>query len=178
MARAFATVAGLAERARRRDLAEAASPNPIVDAGLIAAAIAGTAAAYAAETWPGDAAKQAEATAAAAAALTRLQRDVHDANAEVDGYLGRYAGASAEALSGAVSVYAYDVAVYRVLGGERDSERYERYRSAMKYLSAVAAGKIQLGLDDAGGGAAAPGPRGASFHADESLMTRDALRAF
>ena len=146
MARAHATVAGLAERVRLGELAEAASADPAVDAGVIATAIAGGA------DDVSDFADEAE-RAAAARALEWIERRVGDANTEVDSYLTRYPElTSTEDLA----VYAYDLAIYRIFGGNRDSERYQRYQAALAYLRRVATGDIDLQLD----AAEAPGSAG------------------
>lgn len=87
----------------------------------------------------------AELVTAASAAVGRLQRIVDDANTEVDSYLSRY---PALETTEDLAVYALDIAMYRALGGDRESERYVRYDGALRYLRAVAAGDINLDLDE------------------------------
>ena len=139
MARAHATLAGLAKRARLQDLAEAATADGTVDAALLEAAIGGDL------EDDQDPDYTDEQRAAGTAAVDRLQRHVDDANTEVDGYLSRYPDLTE---TDDLSVRAYDIALYRVLGGERDSARYERYRAAIRYLEGVSAGDINLDLDE------------------------------
>lgn len=137
MARAHATVSGLVERTRLLDLAEIAyEADATVDVDILQAAIDGDL---------NDDDHTEEQQADAQAAVDRLQRHVDDANTEVDGYLTRYPDLTT---TDDLSVRAYDIATYRVLGGDRNSERYERYRAAIRYLEGVARGDINLDLDD------------------------------
>ena len=130
MARAHATVAGLARRERLQRLAEVSSPDRSVTAALLQAAIDGDLSSY----------TDAERSSAGKA-LDFLQRRVDDANGEVDGYLARYPDLAA---GGSVAVHALDIAAWRVLGGGSDSERYARYKAAVRFLEGVAAGRIDL----------------------------------
>lgn len=162
MARAHATVAGLAERERLQALAEAATADPLVDDALLKAAIDA-----ALDTF--DAQRQ----AAARMALANLQRKVDDANAEVDLYLARYPEAPA---GGALAVPALDIAAWRVLGGDTDSERYKRYAAAIRFLEGVAAGRIDL-PGGAGGGAGADAGE-VLYSAPDATFTDAALEPF
>ena len=136
MPRAHATLARLAQRVSYSHLAQAASPdNRSVDAALLEAAIdEDDLSSYSAEL-----------QAAAQVAVDRIQLKVDDANTEVDSYLTRYPNLTA---TDDLAVYAVDIALYRIFGGDRESERYVRYQSALQYLRDVASGKINLDLDD------------------------------
>lgn len=132
MLRTHATLAGLAQRESLRDLAQAGAPDDTtVGAALLGEAITGEFAAG----------RSQDERDAAAQAVERLQRDVDDANTEVDSYLARYPALPA---GGPVAVYAVDIAAYRILGGDRESERYVRYQTALRFLRDVSSGAIDL----------------------------------
>ena len=77
-------------------------------------------------------------------AVGRIQRALEDASSEVDGYLvGRY-GTLATPVPDVVVTRVLDVATFRLLGGARETDRYQVWRAAMGWLEGVAAGKIDL----------------------------------
>ena len=161
MARAHATLSGVVERARLKELAEKGSPNVRVNAQLLGATLDGS----------DRSAYTAQERTDADAAVDHLQRRVDDANVEVDSYLARYPQLTT---TDDLAVYAYDIALYRILGGQRESERYERYRAALRYLQAVAAGDINLDLDDDETGDSGTGAR-ARFKAQAARFKREDL---
>ena len=84
-------------------------------------------------------------------ARARLQQILDAASNEIDGYIkGRYPNLSAA--PGILKVYHLDIAVYRLLlPSDEDAPEVRAYRYAVKYLSQVAAGKIDLpGIDQPG----------------------------
>ncbi len=161
MARAFATAAALAERESVQDMVEAAArEDRTVTATMLQAAIDGDLSAFT----PAE-------QASARKALDRLERAIDDANAEVEGYLTRYPDIETP---GALAVYALDIAAWRLLGGGNDTERYQRYRAAVRYLADVAAGRVDLAGagEDASASAAAAGigiHEGSKTFTDKSL---------
>ena len=132
---AYASVGDLAARIAWSELAEAAAPDsPAVTGELLAAVDSG---ADVSEYSSDD-------IAAATRAYARLARALTDASAQIDGYLaGRY-GALAEPVPEVVRTHTVDIAAYRLLGGDAESERYQVWRRAADWLVAVAAGRIDL----------------------------------
>ena len=130
----YATLANLTRRASLNALAEAAAPNDgAVDGALLGLALAG------ADVSAYDAAAQ----AAVAEAVARLRHVLTDAAAEVDGYLAARYPDLTEAPA-VLTVYCVDMALYRLLGGERGDTRQRRYQAALNYLVDVAQGKLDL----------------------------------
>ena len=127
-----ATLAALLDRVSAADLAEVAAPDdPSVDGALLAEAAAD---AY-------GMARTADERAAGDKALARVNREIAETNALCDGYLVRYPEAGTTA---ALGTYALDILEWRLLGGERDSGRWERRRAALAWLRDIADGKIDL----------------------------------
>lgn len=134
----YASVLDLSQRLPWSDLAEAAAKdNPAVDGDLLMRRV----------TTEGvlDMVTE-EDQAAAAAAMTRLETVLDDASGEIDGYIaGRYGEISP--VPEVLAVRCVDIAVYRLLGGDAQSERYLLYKRAVDWLTAVADGKINLVTD-------------------------------
>ena len=130
---AHATITDLAARLPWSDLAEAAAPD--------VSAIDGEALrAYQADGTVPDGVAGADLVRA----VGRVQRALEDASSEIDGYLvGRY-GTLATPVPDVVVTRTLDVAAFRLLGGDRETDRYQVWRAAMGWLEAVAAGRIDL----------------------------------
>lgn len=135
---AHATITQLAEREAWSDLAEAAAPDaPTVTGDALRRRVAPPVGEVVLES-PGT-------VLLLDRAVGRLTAVLADASAEVDGYLaGRTAGAAV------LRTRTLDIAAYRLLGGETESERYQIWRRAVEWLSAVASGRIALPSADAG----------------------------
>ena len=129
----YASLEDLLARASVDALAEAAAPDKAhVDGGLLAAVLAESLGEYSSEI-----------IADGRQALARLRQVLSDVSAEVDGYVAqRYSGLDIH--SRVLMVHTIDIALYRLLGGDKDSERYGHYQAAIQYLRDVATGKIDL----------------------------------
>lgn len=81
-----------------------------------------------------------------------VNRAITDAAAEIDGYLsGRYE-LPLVTVPAVLTLYACDMARYRLFEDGAYEQVVERYNSALRYLREVAAGRVQLfptGPDDA-----------------------------
>ena len=153
---AYANVADLARRVPWSELAEvAAQDNCRVDGELLRRTVMD-----ADRSEYGDAEQ-----AAAAQAMARLEQALDDATAEIDSYLaGRYGEIAGR--PAALTVRCLDIAAYRLLGGEAQTERYLLYRRALAWLDQVVAGQLnpELGAvvgdaDSASGVRIQAGPR-------------------
>ncbi len=83
-----------------------------------------------------------------------LDRAAEDAAAEIDGYLARRYPVPLARVPKIIAKYANDIAVYNLVsrigvGADTDRENnyLERYRHAIKFLQAIAAGTVSLGLE-------------------------------
>ena len=134
---AYAEPKDLLRRERASDLAEAAAPEAPVSGELLALTIkAKDEAADVSDYTTGE-------QAAATLARATLVQILADASAEIDSWIsGRYGALdkTSEVLRGRC----LDIAIYRLFGGEADSERYLLYKQAVNWLSSVAARKIDL----------------------------------
>ncbi|WP_279480266.1 gp436 family protein [Aureimonas sp. SK2] len=118
----------------------------------------------------------------------RVERAIEDATAEVRAILkARYSAAELERVDpesfATLRLYAMDVALYRIsLAFTRTSEAItERYKSAIRRLEAIAAGKGALSFTggDAGSGAATPSeasPGEVLIDAPARVFNRDRMR--
>ncbi len=142
----YATVHDLAKRASLDDLAQAASPDgvPLTGHLLEHALEYPTLTADALRALRNHRAPRfdEDALEALPAALARLETALTDADAEIDGYLsGRYPTPEA---TPRLRVLATDIALWRLIGGDADSETRQRYDAAVRYLRDVARGAIDL----------------------------------
>ena len=163
----YATAADLAERVSDQLLAEAASPDSArVDGPLLLAAL------QTPPAWPDDA--DAAARDAARDAVASIDAKLQDATALIDGYLGtRYPNITNASLLDTLRVYCIDIALWRLLGGERDTDEYLAYRQATDWLGKVAAGQIGLNPDE--GDDAVSAAAGARAQTGAALFTRRQL---
>lgn len=77
-----------------------------------------------------------------------LTQAIADADAEIDGYLaGRYQLPIA-VVPGILTIYAGDIARYRLYDDGATDEIRRRYEDAMKFLRLVSEGKVRLGADE------------------------------
>lgn len=103
---------------------------------------------------------------------------VADASEEIDGYVGSKYALPLAATPGILKKLCVDVAVYNLFARRHDSIpdlRRDRYDNAVKFLMAVAAGKISLGMSDPGG---SPPSSGVGFTGADQVMTSDKLGRF
>lgn len=78
-----------------------------------------------------------------------VNRAIDDASAEIDGYLaGRYR-LPLSAVPALLTLYACDIARYRLFEDGAYEQVIERYNNALRYLRDVAQGKVQLFVADA-----------------------------
>ena len=84
----------------------------------------------------------AASVAALPATLARIDAALDDADAEIEGRIGpRYPAAVP---TRTLESKACDLALYAVVGGDRDSEEARRWEAAIRYLRDLAAGAIDL----------------------------------
>jgi len=162
----YATIADWLQRVSAQDVAEAAAPDHAdVDGQLLVALVDG------ADTD----AYTAEAVTAGQAAIRRLERHLADATANINSYLqSRYAPLittpdprNADLLKR----LCLDIASWDLLGGDTDSDRRHKHKSAMMMLRDIAAGVVALAVPADGSDAAS----GATFSGAAPMFGRDNL---
>ena len=101
-----------------------------------------------------------------------LDRALDDASAEIDGYLaGRYA-LPLSPVPANLPLLCCDIARYRLQHVEAGEQVRARYDAAVKFLTKVATGEIQLGATAAGVPPAATG-KGVSFTPGQKSFSRE-----
>lgn len=167
---AYAAIQDLADRLGWDELAERAAPDARVTGELLRR--------HAEED--ADLASEADADtlAAIARAAERIERDLDAACAELDSRLGgRAAALPIDPVPDVLRTRAVDFAAYAVAGGGRDSDAHIRWRAALDWCDAFAAGRVRLDDDDAAGDAGdADAAGGAEFSGDAPFFSRARLR--
>jgi phage gp36-like protein len=74
-----------------------------------------------------------------------LDRALADANAEIEGYIGARYPLPLDAPIKVLVAYGFDIVRYRLYDDQATDQVTKRYNDAVKFLSLVAAGKIDLG---------------------------------
>lgn len=104
---------------------------------------------------------------------------IADADEEIDSYVGSRYAVPITPVPGILRKFSADIAIYNLHSRRDDSIpeiRKARYENAVKFLTAVASGKISLGQYDPGG---SPPDSGASCTAPpERVMTHGKLSRF
>lgn len=107
-----------------------------------------------------------------------IQEAIADAQGEIDGYLcKRYPVPLTRAVK-VINKFAKDIAVYNLfsrIGIDESNEQknyLNRYRAAIKFLEAVAAGRVDIGVTDSKRVAST----GFVVHTSPRLMSRNTLR--
>lgn len=108
-----------------------------------------------------------------------LEKAAEDAAAEIDGYIARRYPVPLTRVPKVISKFAKDIAVYNLVsrigvGADTDRENnyLERYRHAIKFLQAVAAGTVSLGMETPSAQAAA----GFQMSSSPRLFSRDSMK--
>ena len=132
----YATINDLLQRASPQKLAEAAAPDAnLVDGALLAAAVA-------ADDIDADLAGESDAARTAVkAAIAAINAEIKDASAVIDGYIGPSAAIGEDTLR----AYAIDIALWRILGGDNESDTYLSYKQVTDWLSRVSQGNTAHG---------------------------------
>lgn len=107
-----------------------------------------------------------------------LTRALNDADAEINPYLQQRLQLPLANVPRIIVTYACDIARYRLTSAEAvETEKItNRYKDAIKFLSAFAAGKVSLGVDDSGQ-PPAPTPGGTvQFQTGSKVFGRDSTR--
>lgn len=83
--------------------------------------------------------------------LTLVEGAIRDASAEMDGYLSKRYRLPFEHAPGILNKFGKDIAVYNLVSrigideSDRDKTYLNRYNAAIKFLTAVAKGEIEIG---------------------------------
>lgn len=140
----YTTLAQLAEIPGALELAQAASDafGAVVDAQLMESTLLdGDRSAYTAEQ-----------IAAADSARARIEQAVSEADAVIDGYLGRRYALPLATMPAILATWARSIARHRLHASRVIDERTDPiardYRDAIRFLEQVAAGRFSLGIGD------------------------------
>lgn len=140
----YVTLQQLSEMPGALELAQVASDKhgALVDAVLLELTLlAGDRSAY-----------PADEIAAADRAKARIEQAIAEADALVDGYLGRRYTLPLASAPGILTTWARAIVRYKLHGdrisGETTDPIVRDYRDALKFLEQIAAGKFSLGIDD------------------------------
>ena len=145
---AYAARAAFAARCGLERLAQAAAPDaPAVDGPLLSKALQGAALTG----------ESASVRAAAAAALARIDRELDDASAVIDGWIGARHPTVPDPAPEPLPTYCVDIARWRLFGGDPDSEERRAHDDALAWLRRVADGRAHLSLPEGAGDAASGG---------------------
>lgn len=103
----------------------------------------------------------ADAIAAADQAKARIEEAIGEADALIDGYLGKRYALPLASTPGILATWSRAIVRYKLhkdrITDERSDPIARDYRDALRFLEQVAAGKFSLGLDDPTTGASADG---------------------
>ncbi|HWP52230.1 MAG TPA: DUF1320 domain-containing protein [Clostridia bacterium] len=108
-----------------------------------------------------------------------LERAAEDATAEIDGYLARRYPVPLTRVPKVIVKFAKDIAVYNLVsrigvGADTDRENnyLTRYKNATKFLQAVAAGTVSLGMESPSTQAAT----GFQMASSSRIFSRDSMK--
>lgn len=116
-----------------------------------------------------------------AALLPLLVAATDDAAAEIDGYLNKRYPVPLDPVPRVIEKLAKDMALYNLMSrigideGERENVVQTRYKNAIKFLTEVAKGVLNIGVQAAGQGAATAAPE-YRISAPPRLFSRDSLK--
>ena len=140
----YITTAELAERPGSREIALLATSDgaATVDYALMDATLRG----QDRSAW------QADDIAQADAALQRVQDAIAEADALIDGYLGKRYTLPLSSPPGILTTWARAIVRYKLHGDRLSTEGNDPivrdYKDALKFLEQIAAGKFSLGIED------------------------------
>lgn len=86
----------------------------------------------------------------------KIEEAIADADAEIDGYLNKRYPVPLANIPDMITKISKDIAVYNLMSrsgideGEREANYLTRYKAAITYLTKVAEGKLDIGLQAAG----------------------------
>ncbi|MDL2288276.1 DUF1320 domain-containing protein [Oscillospiraceae bacterium OttesenSCG-928-F05] len=89
-----------------------------------------------------------------AAFVPLIAAAISDAGAEIDGYLARRHSLPLPMVPRVIEKYAKDIAVYNLYSrigideSDREKNVLNRYREAIKFLTMLAEGKVEIGVSD------------------------------
>lgn len=107
-----------------------------------------------------------------------VEAAIDDASAEIDGYLAKRYGVPLSPVPGVIGKFAKDMAVYNLFSRQVIDESSEaknilnRYNAAVRFLTLVAKGDVDLGISDP----ATAASTGFSVKSSPRLFSRDSMR--
>lgn len=107
---------------------------------------------------------------------------IEDADAEIDGYLAKRYSVPLSPPPAVITKFCKDMAVYNLMSrigideSDRDKTYLNRYNAAIKFLLAVAEGKIEIGIS--GSGPESVARTGFQVKSQPRIFTRDTMRGW
>lgn len=115
--------------------------------------------------------------------LTIAEEAIQDADAEIDGYLSKRYSVPFEPVPKVITKFSKDIAAYNLASrqgideSERDKTYLTRYNSAISFLSKVATGVIEIGMDEALNGMSTAN-QGISLKCSKRLFSRNSMKGW
>ncbi len=110
------------------------------------------------------------------------EKAIEEADAEINGYLAKRYSIPLSPVPKILNKFSVDVAVYNLVSrrgideSDREKTVLTRYQSVIRFLTAVAEGKLALGVETESVEAAAV--TGFQLHSSERLFSRDSMRGW
>ena len=107
---------------------------------------------------------------------------ISDADAEIDGYLAKRYRVPFDPVPRVLNKFSKDIAIYNLYSrvgineGESEKNYLNRYNAAVKFLTLVAEGKVNIGTGEGGGDPASAAATGFAQRSNPRLFSRTQMR--
>ena len=107
---------------------------------------------------------------------------IADADAEIDGYLAKRYKVPFDPVPRVLNKFSKDIAIYNLYSrigideGESEKNYLNRYNAAVKYLTLVAEGKVNIGTGEGGGDPASAAATGFAAKSNPRLFSRGSMK--
>ena len=107
---------------------------------------------------------------------------IGDADAEIDGYLAKRYRVPFDPVPRVLNKFSKDIAIYNLYSrigideGESEKNYLNRYNSAIKFLTLVAEGKVNIGTGEGGDDPAAAAATGFAAKSNPRLFSRGSMK--
>ena len=107
---------------------------------------------------------------------------IGDADAEIDGYLAKRYKVPFDPVPRVLNKFSKDIAIYNLYSrigideGESEKNYLNRYNAAVKYLTLVAEGKVNIGTGEGGGDPASAAATGFAAKSNPRLFSRGSMK--
>ena len=107
---------------------------------------------------------------------------IGDADAEIDGYLAKRYKVPFDPVPRVLNKFSKDIAIYNLYSrigideGEAEKNYLNRYNAAVKFLTLVAEGKVNIGTGEGGDDPASAAATGFAARSNPRLFSRDSMK--